>query len=174
MATYLIIGASSGIGKQLAHQLVKAGHVVIGTWYKKDMSAENSPVLFHYLNVLDEKMNFSFLPESINGIIYCPGSINLRSFARILPADFTSDFNLQVTGAVKVIQQVLPKLNNADNASIILFSTVAVQSGLPFHTQVAASMSAVEGLTKVLAVELSAKIRVYCSSPFLVVLSEYG
>lgn len=131
------------------------------------MSAENNQVQYHYLNVLDEEMNLDFLPEKLNRITYCPDSINLRPFSRITQADFIADFNLQVTGAIKVIHQVLPKLKNADNASIILFSTVAVQSGLPFHTQVAASKGAIEGLTKALAAELSPKIRVTCIAPSL-------
>ena len=167
MGNYLIIGASSGIGKQLATQLSEAGHQVIGTYFKDDMSSENNKVQYHYLNVLDENINLPFIPEIIDGIIYCPGSINLRSFSRIQPADFTADFNLQVTGAVKVIQHVLPKLRNSENASIILFSTIAVQSGLPFHSQVASSKGAIEGLTKALAAELSPKIRVNCIAPSL-------
>lgn len=167
MATYLIIGASSGIGKQLSALLSEAGHHVFGTYFKSDMSTVDSRVQYHYLNVLDENINLSFLPEIIDGIIYGPGSINLRSFSRIQPADFTADFNLQVTGAVKVIQQVLPKMKSSENASIILFSTIAVQSGLPFHSQVAASKGAIEGLTKALAAELSPKIRVNCIAPSL-------
>ncbi|MEP6597760.1 MAG: SDR family oxidoreductase, partial [Ginsengibacter sp.] len=53
------------------------------------------------------------------------------------------------------------------NASIVLFSTVAVQTGLPFHAQVAASKGALEGLTKALAAEFAPKIRVNCIAPSL-------
>ena len=167
MANYLIIGASSGIGKQLAEQLSEAGHEVFGTYFKDDMSAVKNKIQYHYLNVLEEDIEFSFIPEIIDGVVYCPGSINLRSFSRIKPADFIEDFNLQVGGAVKVIQQVLPKLKNSENASIILFSTLAVQAGVPFHSQVAASKGAIEGLTKALAAELAPKIRVNCIAPSL-------
>ena len=167
MANYLIIGASSGIGKQLAEQLSEAGHEVFGTYFKDDMSTVKNKIQYHYLNVLEEDIEFSFIPEIIDGVVYCPGSINLRSFSRIKPADFIEDFNLQVGGAVKVIQQVLPKLKNSENASIILFSTLAVQAGVPFHSQVAASKGAIEGLTKALAAELAPKIRVNCIAPSL-------
>jgi NAD(P)-dependent dehydrogenase (short-subunit alcohol dehydrogenase family) len=98
---------------------------------------------------------------------YCPGSINLRPFERIKPIDFEIDYKLQVIGAIKIIQAVLPKLKKAENASIVLFSTVAVQSGFPFHTQVAASKGAIEGLTKALAAEYAPKIRVNCIAPSL-------
>ena len=110
---------------------------------------------------------FDFLSETLNGVIYCPGSINLRPFERIKPADFISDYNLQVVGAIKTIQAVAPKLKNSDNAAILLFSTVAVQVGLPFHSQVAASKGAIEGLTKALAAEYAPKIRINCIAPSL-------
>jgi NAD(P)-dependent dehydrogenase (short-subunit alcohol dehydrogenase family) len=103
----------------------------------------------------------------LHGLVYCPGAINLRPFARIQASDFTNDFNLQVGGAVKVLQAALPALKNSGAASIILFSTVAVQLGLNFHTQVAASKGAIEGLTKALSAELSPNIRVNCIAPSL-------
>lgn len=107
------------------------------------------------------------MPNEIHGLVYCPGSINLKPFDRIKPADFELDYQLQVIGVIKIIQQVLPKMKISLNASIILFSTVAVQTGLPFHTQVAASKGAIEGLTKALAAEFAPKIRVNTIAPSL-------
>lgn len=167
MANYLIIGASSGIGKALAMQLADTGHQVFGTFNKNEIHSENPLIKYCQLNVLDEIFSFDFLPGTLSGVIYCPGSINLRPFERIKPADFTSDFNLQVVGAIKTIQAVAPKLKSSDNASIILFSSVAVQTGLPFHSQVSASKGAIEGLTKALAAEYAPKIRVNCIAPSL-------
>lgn len=167
MANYLIIGASSGIGKALALQLADNGNQVFGTFNKNEIHSEHPLIKYSQLNVLDENSSLDFLPESITGVIYCPGSINLRPFERIKPADFTNDFNLQVVGAIKTIQAVASKLKNSENASIILFSTVAVQTGLPFHSQVSASKGAIEGLTKALAAEYAPKIRVNCIAPSL-------
>ena len=78
-----------------------------------------------------------------------------------------NDFNLQVIGAIKVIQAIMPKLKKAENASIVLFSTVAVQTGFSFHSQVSASKGAIEGLTKALAAEFAPKIRINCIAPSL-------
>lgn len=167
MSTYLIIGASSGIGKKLAEQLVDSGHRVYATYLKNKPATKTGLIEFHYLNVLDENISPDFLPDSLDGLVYCPGSINLRPFERIKPSDFVADFNLQVTGAIKVIQAALPRLKKAENSSIVLFSTVAVQTGFPFHTQVSASKGAIEGLTRALAAEFAPKIRVNCIAPSL-------
>jgi NAD(P)-dependent dehydrogenase (short-subunit alcohol dehydrogenase family) len=165
---YLIIGGSSGIGQQLATQLSKSGIQVIATYNRNKPTAEEPNIRFEHLDVLEETPSMNFLPDELAGIVYCPGSINLRPFERIKPGEFKTDYQLQVIGAIKVIQSVLPRLKKSDNASIVLFSTVAVQSGLPFHTQVAASKGALEGLTKALAAEYAPKIRVNCIAPSLI------
>lgn len=167
MAKYLVVGASSGIGNALAIQLSESGHEVFATYFKNEVAATKANISFHQVNVLDENISLDFLPDTINGIVYCPGSINLKPFSRIKPEDFELDYKLQVVGAVKVIQAALPKLKEADNASIVLFSTIAVQSGLNFHSLVASSKGAIEGLTKALAAELAPKIRVNCIAPSL-------
>jgi NAD(P)-dependent dehydrogenase (short-subunit alcohol dehydrogenase family) len=167
MQQYLIIGGSGGIGQQLAMQLAESGNQVIATFNKNVPAVENPHIRFNPLNVLEETPSLDFLPDELAGLVYCPGSINLRPFERIKPTDFETDYKLQVIGAVKLIQLVLPRLKTSENASIVLFSTVAVQTGLPFHTQVAASKGALEGLTKALAAEYAPKIRVNCIAPSL-------
>ena len=167
MLSYVIIGASSGIGKQLALQLSAGGNRVVGTYFKTPPQQLPQEIVMHPLNVLEENPDFSFLPEKVDGLVYCPGSINLKPFARITPTDFINDYALQVVGAVKVLQATLPKLKQAEQARIVLFSTVAVQLGLNFHAQVASSKGAIEGLTRSLAAEFSPKIRVNCIAPSL-------
>ena len=166
MAVYLIIGASSGIGLKLATQLAEAGHEVFAT-YNKSKFESSEGIQYHYLNVLDETTPLDFLPESIDGLVYCPGSINLKPFERIKPQDFAADFNLQVIGAIKAIQAALPRLKKSLNPSIVLYSTVAAQTGLNFHSLVSTSKAAIEGLTKALAAELAPKVRVNCVAPSL-------
>ncbi len=164
MANILIVGASSGIGSALAKQLIALGHHVYGT-YNKTNQLTTGFTVYQSLNVLGEKIDLSFVPDVLDGLVYCPGAVNLKSFPRIKPEDFISDYQLQLVGAVKIIQECLPKLKNAANPSIVLFSTVAVQTGFNFHSLVATSKGAVEGLTKALAAEFAPKIRVNCIAP---------
>lgn len=166
MKTYIIIGASSGIGLQLAKTLADKGDTVIGTYNSHPL--ENSEnITYHSLNVTAAELDLSFFPEVIDGIIYCPGSINLKPFGRIKIEDFLSDFNLQVGGLIKVLQYAFPALKKSEHAAVVVFSTVAVQLGLPFHSQVCASKGAIEGLTKALSAEWAPSIRVNCIAPSL-------
>ncbi|NDD16931.1 MAG: SDR family oxidoreductase [Chitinophagia bacterium] len=167
MATFLVVGGSSGIGLQVTNQLALAGHTVHATYNTNTEVATTSNIHYHALNVLDENINLDFLPASIEGIVYCPGAISLRPFNRIPTDDFIKDYTLQVVGAIKVIQAALPKLKESKNGSIVLFSTVAVQLGLNFHSLVASSKGAIEGLTKALSAELAPSIRVNCIAPSL-------
>lgn len=77
MANYFIVGASSGIGQQLAEQLIAAGHCVWGTYLNHALVSENNKLTYQQLNVLDDALKLDFLPDELAGLIYCPGSINL-------------------------------------------------------------------------------------------------
>ena len=166
MGNYLVVGGSSGIGLQVVQDLAEQGHRVHATYHQHPIE-NNGSICYHPLNVLEETLDLGFLDSPLDGLVFCPGAINLKPFARITPSDFIADYQLQVVGAVKIIQAALPKLKESENASIVLYSTVAVQVGLNFHSLVASSKGAIEGLTKALAAELAPKIRVNCIAPSL-------
>ena len=103
--------------------------------------------------------------EELDSIVYCPGSINLKPISRLKLDDFRSDFEINVIGAVKTIQKYLPLLKRGNKPSIVLFSTVATELGMPYHASVAAAKSAVEGLVKSLGAELAPTIRINAIAP---------
>ncbi len=164
---YLIIGGSTGIGLAITELLNAANHEVYATYHKTVPNQRLEHVTYASLNVLDESITLDFLPTELDGIVYCPGAIELKPFARISPSDFIDDFNLQVLGAIKVVQHCLPRLKKGNLPSILFFSTVAVQAGFNFHSQVAVSKGAIEGLTRALAAELAPTIRVNAIAPSL-------
>jgi NAD(P)-dependent dehydrogenase (short-subunit alcohol dehydrogenase family) len=165
MKNYMIIGASTGIGRATALQLVAEGNQVFGTYHQHQPSETVAHLHYHPLNVLDEEWDLSFAPEVIDGLVYCPGAIQLKPLGRIKPAEMIADYQLQVIGAIRAIQALTPQMKHAGQVSIVLFSTVAVQTGFTFHTQVAASKGAIEGITKALAAEMAPRIRVNCIAP---------
>jgi len=165
MKNYIVIGGSSGIGKELVQILAGEGDHVYATYHENEQE-DHGRVSYQKLNVLDGELDLTNLPETIHGLAYCPGSINLKPFKRFKDEDFLQDFKLQVLGATKIIQALLPRMSE-EGGSIVLFSTVAVQSGFNFHTQVAISKGAIEGLTRSLAAELAPKIRINAIAPAL-------
>jgi NAD(P)-dependent dehydrogenase (short-subunit alcohol dehydrogenase family) len=162
MKEILIIGGSSGIGKAVVEKLLVNGDVAYATYNLNPVNEVN----YHHLDVTSDEYNLDFVPEELHGLVYCPGSINLKPFHRIKPEEFVADLQLQTIGAIRIIQQVLPNLK-AGKGSVVMFSTVAVQQGFNFHSQVAVSKGAIEGLTRSLAAELAPTIRVNCVAPSL-------
>lgn len=162
---FLIAGASSGIGFSLAQSLISQGANV----FSASRTQPNLPISHISWNAENpDSQVFSELPANLDGIVYCPGTINLKPFNRLSIDDFQKDFQINVLGAINVIQANLSRLKAAQNASIVLFSTVAVQTGMGFHASVATSKGAIEGLTKSLAAEFApSKIRVNAIAPSL-------
>ena len=166
MKNYFVVGGSSGIGAALVEHLASEGHNVYATYLENPRESAGN-IHYSHLDVREE-IDLSFLPDSVDGVAYCPGSINLLPFSRIKAGDFNEDYNLQVTGAVRVLQEVFPRLKKSGVGSVVLFSTVAVQTGFNFHSQVAASKGAVEGLARALAAEWAPSIRVNAIAPSIV------
>ncbi|MBQ1782872.1 MAG: SDR family oxidoreductase [Gammaproteobacteria bacterium] len=161
--TTLMIGCG-GVGTVLAEQLLAAGEELwIGS--RRQPAAAGR---WFALDVLAESYDWpDALPEQIDRLIYLPGSINLKPLARISARELRDAFELNVVGAMRVVQALLPRLQRANGASITLVSTVAVSQGMGFHTTVAAAKGALEALTRAWAAELAPRIRVNCVAPSL-------
>jgi 3-oxoacyl-[acyl-carrier protein] reductase len=160
MKNILIIGGSKGIGNALLKMLI-GGHKIINiSRTLPEITHEN---LTNYsLDVTEDELPTL---DTIDGIVYCPGSINLKPFSRLKLDDFEQDFKINVLSAVKVIQFYLKNLIASESASVVLFSTVASKMGMPYHASIAASKSAIEGLTMSLAAEYATKIRFNAVAP---------
>ena len=162
MKNILLIGGSTGIGYELSQKLKKDNNLFIATRDKEKFNDIN--IKTNDLN-LDNEFETDWLPDQIDGFVYLPGTINLRPFKGLKPSVFLEDFNINVMGCIEILQKVLPKIQAAENASIVMFSTVAVKVGMPFHSSVSSSKGAIEGLTRALAAEFAPKIRVNAIAP---------
>lgn len=161
-----MIGGSYGIGLPLVKILNKEFNVHVACRTNDQLQSEN--VNFIKFDALNDEFDNSLIPDEIHGFVYLPGSINLRPFKGLSVEAFKQDLEINLISLIKVLKTVMPKLIAADNSSIVLMSTVAVQRGMPFHSSVSASKGAIEGLTKSLAAEYAPKIRVNAVAPSIV------
>ena len=165
MKNILLIGGSYGIGLAIAKELQFENNVYIASRSNEnlvDLKATYIP-----FDATTDTIDTSLLPTIIDGLVYCPGSINLRPFKGIKPEAFEADLQINFISLVKVIQSVLPNLLASEQASIVTFSSVAASMGMPFHTSVSAAKGAIEGFAKALAAEYAPKIRVNVIAPSL-------
>ena len=153
----VIVGASKGIGNAIAKRLSGGGHSITAM-NRSEGDLQGIQNVSHVVYDAVGTNDFPSINGLVDGVVYCPGSINLKPFHRLTEMDFLADININLLGAVKTIQALLPNLKEAENPSIVLFSTVAVQTGMGFHASVSAAKGAVEGLTRSLAAEPSAVI----------------
>tara|TARA_B100000768_G_scaffold33085_1_gene31688 strand:- start:5550 stop:6233 length:684 start_codon:yes stop_codon:yes gene_type:complete len=160
MKKIIIIGGSKGIGKAITESLLSNHQVINISRTPPGIVHEN--LSHHSCDILTEELP---VIDVADGLIYCPGSINLKPFNRLTIEDFKTDFEINVIGAVKSIQTYTKALSQSESASIVLFSTVATKLGMPFHASIATAKSAVEGLTKSVAADLAPKIRVNAIAP---------
>lgn len=165
MKNILLIGGSYGIGLALAKELQNNNNVFIAS--RTNEGLDHLKVTHITFDASSDILDNSKLPEVIDGLVYLPGSINLRPFKGLKIEAFENDLQINFIGLVKVIQAVLPNLIASKQSSIVLFSSVAASMGMPFHTSVAASKGAIEGFAKALAAEYAPKIRVNVIAPSL-------
>ena len=161
----LIVGGTSGIGRQLIETLdPESWNIIVAS---RDGEAIKDLGITHIpMDVTQELPELDTLPEALQGFVYCPGSINLKPLKMLSEDAFREDMDLNFFGLVRVLKAVMPKLS--DGASLVFFSTVAVGNGMPFHSSVAAAKGAIEGFARSLAAEYAPQFRVNVIAPSLV------
>ncbi len=164
MKTYLVVGGTSGIGLETTKLLSQKSRVIVLSRDKRNLDGLNN-VEFYSADVRKSVEELPQIDGPIDGLVYCPGTINLKPLKSLKIEDFQNDFEVNLLGAVKVINKYLNNLKLAEKSSIAMFSTVAVQTGMAYHASVASSKGAIEGLTRSIAAEFAPNIRVNCIAP---------
>tara|TARA_B100000497_G_scaffold119292_1_gene146501 strand:- start:2376 stop:3077 length:702 start_codon:yes stop_codon:yes gene_type:complete len=161
----LFIGGSTGIGLETIKLLHEKCNLIVAS--RTNENLENLDVKHLKFDVLNDELDLNEIPEILDGFVYCPGSINLRPFRGLKINTFQDDLNINFLSMVKILQQVLNNLKKSECSSIVLYSTVAVKIGMPFHSSISASKGAIEGFAKSLAAEFAPDIRVNVIAPSL-------
>ncbi|MDX1684443.1 MAG: SDR family oxidoreductase [Saprospiraceae bacterium] len=164
MKNILIVGGNSGIGKTLVNKLKGKANIYCASRNPEEIEGIKD---YKTWDVLDENLDTSWLPEELHGLVYCPGTIDLKPISGLDVEDFKKDMEINYLGAVNVIKHALKPLKKSGDAQVITFSTVAVGRGMPFHASIAGAKGAVEGLTRSLAAELAPKVKVNAIAPSL-------
>ena len=160
-----MIGDSRGIGAEVRDQLLAAGHQVIGISRTGATAGGNYTSITQ--DVVAEPIDLSEYTDQLDGLVYCPGTINLKPFSSLKPEDVLNDLQVNYIGDFQNIQKNFRLLRKGNDPAVVLFSTVAVKNGMAFHSSISGAKAAVEGLTKSLAAEFAPKIRVNAVAPSL-------
>src|SRR6056297_3402908 len=110
MKKILIVGGSSGIGKAILNQQ-RESHECINLSRSKPSNMDG--IEHHDVDILkDDLPDF----DSIDGLVYCPGSINLKPLNSLHPSDLRDDFEINAVGAFRVIKHYLTALKKSEGA----------------------------------------------------------
>jgi NAD(P)-dependent dehydrogenase (short-subunit alcohol dehydrogenase family) len=162
-----IVGASSGIGHALAESLQAQGATLFTAGRTQPEGIQSTHMMWDVTQTPAADA-LTQLPDTLHGIVYCPGTINLKPFQRLTIEDYRNDLEVNVLGAVATIHACYAAIKKSKSGSIVLFSTVAAKLGMGMHSSVSVAKSAVEGLTKSLAAELAPfNVRVNAVAPSL-------
>lgn len=178
---YLVTGATSGIGKQIAEGLLKSGHVVILNYGNNDNQAKivgeefkrNGYNFFIFKADVSNEQNvkevFSFVEKKygkLNGIVNNAGT-NVDEFVETCNLDnYMKVVNTNFIGKMLCSKYAIPLLKNQENACIVnIASSLGVRPDIECSAY-CCSASAIITLTECLVMELGDyNIRVNCVSP---------
>ncbi|MGV3540404.1 MAG: SDR family NAD(P)-dependent oxidoreductase [Rufibacter sp.] len=173
----IVTGGASGLGLAIAEKFVNSNifTVIIGRDEEKLRLAkrafgENCAIISFDLTHLER------IPLLINEILTSYGSIDIlvnnaginmkKSFEEVTDEEFQHILHTNVTSVFSMSREVAKHMMERGTGSIINISSMASQYGLPKVIAYTASKSAIEGMTRAMAVDLSPRgIRVNCVAP---------
>ena len=154
----LIIGSSSDIARHLVENSDSSVEFI-------ELTSSPSTPNQHQIDILNED-TYPIIDGEINGLVYFPGTINLRPFSSLKLSDFEFDYQINVLGLIKTLKFYHKQLSIG--SSVIFISSVAASVGMPYHSSISLCKSALEGLCRSLAAEWSPNVRVNCIAPSVV------
>jgi len=174
----IVTGGGSGIGLAIAEKFVQNNihTVIVGRNEKKLWAAKEK--LGEWCEAMTCDLNdLSSIPELVNNIIEKHSRVDIlvnnaginmkKEFTEVTDEEFQKIILTNVTAVFALSREVVKcMLEKEIKGSIINISSMASQYGIPKVIAYTASKSAIEGMTKAMAVELSPKgIRINCIAP---------
>ncbi|KAH7140153.1 hypothetical protein B0J13DRAFT_477158 [Dactylonectria estremocensis] len=167
--SFLITGASSGLGLQLAVEALKAGHSVVATARNPTKAAQDHPEVeelggsWLQLDVTHtdtkERVDKAVQERQVNVLVNCAGYGILGSLEDTDEDEFMAQMDTNTYGTMRCIKGVLPhfrSLGAEGHATIVNIGSIVCLTPFPATTAYAASKAAVEGLSEALAMEVGA------------------
>jgi NAD(P)-dependent dehydrogenase (short-subunit alcohol dehydrogenase family) len=154
MKTAVVTGGGSGIGRSIAQRLVADGHKVATL----DLNASDDDFAFT-ADVTDREQVAAALDaihQRLGPVAILVNSAGLDGFKRFTDITFEEwqrVINVNLHGVFHTVQAVLPDMIDARWGRIVNISSSSTHSGVPFMSHYVSAKSAVNGLTKSLALE---------------------
>lgn len=173
----LVTGGGSGLGLAIAQKFTEAGIVTIIAGRDKnklDAAKETIGALCHarICDLNDLRSIPAFVQQLLSefghiDILVNNAGINMKKeFTEVTDEDFLSVMNTNVTAVFALSREVVKQMLPRESGCIINISSMAAQYGLPKVIAYSASKTAIDGMTRAMAVELSPKgIRVNAIAP---------
>ena len=176
--TLLVLGATGGIGSELARSLARDGSRLVlaarGRERLEALAGELPGAEFREVDATDAEAVQRLVDDcaefgNFRGVANCVGSILLKPAHLTRPAEVDETMKRNLGTAFNVVRASVRPLRSAGGGSILLFGSAAAETGMPNHEAIAAAKAAVAGLTRSAASTYAGwNIRVNCLAPGLV------
>lgn len=174
----IVTGGGSGLGLAITEKLIQNNiHTIIVGRDEKKLSAAQQKLGDMCETMACDLSDLCSIPQLVNNVIEKHGRIDIlvnnaginmkKEFTEVTDQDFQNILTTNVTAVFSLSREVVKcMLEKQVKGSIINISSMASQYGIPKVIAYTASKSAIEGMTRAMAVELSPKgIRVNCIAP---------
>ncbi|WP_439473519.1 SDR family NAD(P)-dependent oxidoreductase [Algoriphagus formosus] len=174
--TFIITGATSGMGRAMALEFSKEGAKLILSGRNEKAAEELLSLLqteayFLAGDVSDPGYNQRLVELALekfgqlDGLLTNAGMLGLGSITDLPLETWTQTFNVNLTSVFHLLKASLPHLQKSPNASVVINSSIAAFKSFPNHPAYCASKAGLVALAKQAAVDYAPHVRINCICP---------